>query len=198
MERLEEVSALYKELLGRDIDTSGIQTYVYSDTPIEHVRLCLEYSDERALYEKKLNNNGLCVFDITESLSIVLKEEGKSLPEFSGDSVIFHISNENTEKASKENNHIFVKTTIEVLQVDIMIEILSKMKKVFPGQKIIIISDSIVLLVSIAMLWMMLSGLDEESSKIFVLSKVDGCSPSSIDSFIGPWHLNALNDIQEV
>lgn len=54
--RKEIVSKLYRELLGREADAGGLETYAYSDISLEAVYMSLYTSEEAKNYRKELEN----------------------------------------------------------------------------------------------------------------------------------------------
>ena len=196
-EHVEKVRRLYRELLEREADDSGLQSYAYSGMAIPLVRACIVASSEYSRLQNKKKNNGLIITAVEENLSVGTRPEKAVDSLVEGFDLVVDIFGEDLEGCETlPKYHRLDAFPDSVLPVDAVTESLTIIKETLEaGDRVIILCVDDVAAVVVAVLWYVSQGFDEDAAKNFVLSRVGVCDMGRVAPLIGPWHLDAATEL---
>lgn len=205
-ERLENIKNLYRELLLREADISGLDYYYNSEFDIPIIRTIIENSPERA-HVVRVQERREYVMDFIEPVVAVMG----LIPEDNISRVI--------EKFNSENVSTFlsiptlldsVRTKLETTEIkvvelglppDTMLSIadtknsLLVIDEAINTGKVLVIGgfDSTSIAAGLMYLWYIGHDIDESSARILIESRVENAVIDDI--LFGPWHLNTAREM---
>lgn len=194
---VENVRQLYRDLLEREADEGGLQSYGYSGMDLALVKACLLASSEYSRLQNKKKNNGLIVTTIEEGFSIGTRPEKATDALIEDFDLVVDIFGEDLEgRESLPKYYRLDAFPDSVLPVDGVEESLRAINETLKeGDRVIILCVDDVAATIVAILWYVSQGFDEDAAKNFVLSRAGSCEQGKITSLVGPWHLDAATEL---
>lgn len=200
-EHLEAVRALYKEVLDREVDDSGLETYGYSMLSIELVRQSLESSQEYERLQRKKRNKGVVIDVIEDGLALSSRPLTEEAVEHlsSNYTLCIDLSPEELEFSSKFGGYNQINVIPgAVIPVDEMEEVLKAIKQCTDANGAVVLTcDDVLSPAVMSVLWYVSQGFDEEIAMNLVTARVPGCGEGAVESMVGPWHVEAASILFE-
>ena len=203
--RFEAIQDIYKRLLGREADSSGLETYYNSDMSVERIEEIIDASDERRLLLLKEQQKFGYISMVEDWLYLgaYTKEfDKKLLLVDNGITDILDFSEKERNVFSDITGKKITKISIPtnaVMSISDTKKALSVMNEVYRSSgkesRSLLVCDSYgcTKAPAIAILWYIANGMDIEASRAFVASRV---SIVSVDEMLlGPWHVSAAEQL---
>lgn len=196
--RIEKIKGFYKTWLKREADEPGLNNYSNSDAPLEHIEASIKNSPEALLLAKKEKSAGFECDKVTSGVAVgsffaealvgAVKKEG-----------ITHVlTTYKTDTDLSEHFVSFLSLGLPdnaVLSVKDLTKSLSFIGEFMSwnesnkGTLLIAGRNGVSVAPGILVMWLVATGLDENSAVQYVASKRDGFDFTS--ALFGPWHIDA-------